>query len=302
MNRLIFAIAAMLLIGWSGFWVLSSWTLKNQIEDWFAERRVEGWQAEYEDLTVRGFPSRLDATLTGVRLDDPARGLSWEAPFFQILGLTYRPGHLILVWPDKQELTLPSGPVSIGSQGLRASLVHTAEGRVLRANLETDRLSIDGPKRSYAFDTLRGAATGLATAPGRYRIGLDDSALTVQAEIGFDDDWTLGALIGPPPQPQTLDLRLAEYRLSATMLRLTGTLTTDAGGGTSGEMTLWTDAGPRMVTTARKSGLLSEAEAIKLAEAFRNQPGRAEYPLVFENGTLRLGQVPLGAAPSLRLP
>ncbi|WP_417210979.1 DUF2125 domain-containing protein [Antarctobacter sp.] len=325
MNRVIFAVAAALLIGWAGFWVLSSWTLKRDIAGWFDARRAEGWQAEYTDLKIRGFPSRLDATLTGVRLNDPARGVGWEAAFFQILGLTYRPGHLILVWPDTQRLTLPSGPVAIDSTGLRASLVHGAEGQILRANLEAEVFNIDGPQGALALAGLRAAVTGVAGTPNLYRIGLTSEALAgpdspllpgtaradalqLQAEVSFDRGWTLDALTGPRPQPQKIDLRQAEYRFEGLELNLAGRLNADAGGRASGQMTVRAVNWREMLGRARDAGQLPEGladtleTALSMAAGLKGKPDTLDLSLDFNEGRVAFGLIPLGEAPRLRLP
>lgn len=325
MNRWIFMATAALLLGWATFWGISSWTLKRDVAAWFDDRRAEGWQATYQDLTVRGFPSRLDATLTGVRLYDPARSVGWEAPFFQILGLTYRPGHLILAWPDTQALTLPSGPVAIDSTGMRASLIHAADGRILRANLEADVLNIDGPNRALAFAGLRGAFTDVAAAPDLYRVGLSALALAgpdgpltpgnakadgmqLQAEVTFDQDWTLDALVGPRPQPERIDLRMAEYRLDGLELNVAGRLNTDVRGRASGEMTLRARNWREMLTAARDAGQIPEGLAdtldagLALAAGLKGKPDSLDLPLTFNAGRMSLGLIPLGEAPRLRLP
>ncbi|ASP19231.1 hypothetical protein ANTHELSMS3_00511 [Antarctobacter heliothermus] len=325
MNRLIFAVAAALLIGWSGFWFMSSWTLKRDISEWFDARRAEGWQADYTDLTVRGFPSRLDATLTEVRLNDPVRGVGWEAPFFQILGLTYRPGHLILVWPDTQGLTLPSGPVAIDSTGLRASVVHTSDGRILRSNLEAEVLNIDGAQTTLAFAGLRAALTDVAGAPNLYRVGLTAEALAgpdvpmmpgtaradalqLQAELTFDGAWTVDAPSGPRPQPQRIDLRQADYRFEGLELNLAGRVDADPQGRATGKMTVravnWRD----MLDRARDagqlpSGLIDTLEnALSLAAGFNGNANTLDLSLDFNEGRVSFGMIPLGKAPNLRIP
>ncbi|SNS07219.1 DUF2125 domain-containing protein [Antarctobacter heliothermus] len=325
MTRLIFVVASVLLIGWAGLWVVSSWSLKRDIESWFDDRRAEGWQAEYTDLSVRGFPSRLDTTLTGVRLQDAARGVGWDAPFFQILGLTYRPGHLILVWPETQTLTLSSGPVRIASTGLRASLIHGAEGQILRANLEAGALTIGGPQGALAFDGLRAAVTSIPGAPDLYRIGLttdtlatpDDTpvpgnakadGLQLQAEVRFDQDWTLDALSGPRPQPQQIDLRKADYRLEGLELILAGQLTADARGRASGKVTVHAVNARNTLDHARDAqqlpkGLIDTLEtALSLASGLKGTSNTLDLSLDFTEGRVSFGLIPLGEAPRLRLP
>lgn len=325
MTRLIFAVAAVLLIGWAGFWFVSSWTLKRDIADWFDARRAEGWQAEYSDLRVRGFPSRLDATLSDVRLRDPARGVGWDAPFFQMLGLTYRPGHLILVWPETQRLTLPSGPIRIDSTRLRASLIHGAEGQILRANLEAETLTIDGPQGALSLAELRAAGTSVPGAADFYRIGLTANPLAnpeveqesddttadgwqLQAEVRFDQDWTLDALSGPRPQPQDIDLRHADFRYNGMELSLAGKLTSDTLGRASGKVTVRAENWRDMLGAARDDGHLPKRladtleTALPMAARLQGNPDAPDLSLDVTDGRVSFGLIPLGDAPSLRLP
>lgn len=314
-----------LALGWGLFWAQSAYRLKSEVAGWFEARRQEGWQADYTDLSVRGFPNRLDVTLSGLRLRDPMRGIGWEAPFFQVLGLSYKPGHQILVWPDSQTLTLPDGRYRIDSSGLRASVIHTAEGTILRANLEAEVLNVDGPRRALA---LAGLTAGLQQVPGAsdaYRVGLAAEALAgpdgpltpgkgradglqVQAEIGFDRPWSLDAPAGPRPQPRRIDLRMAEYRFEGLELNLAGRLSVDARGRGTGEMTLRAVNWREMLARARDTGQLPDSLAdtlesgLSLAAGLKGNPKTLDLPLRFDEGALSLGVIPLGEAPRLSLP
>lgn len=312
-----------LALGWSGLWMWSARSLHGQIEGWFEARRAEGWQADYADLSVRGFPSRLDATLTDVRLLDPERGTGWSGPFFQVLGLSYRPGHLILVWPDRQVLTLPSGPVTVEGSGLRASVIHTAEGVVLRTNFEAETLNLDTPGRVLAFAGFRLALLEMpGAAPELYRVGLSALAvagphgpltpgsgqgdgLQVQAEVLFDKPWTIGALAEARPQPREIDLRLAEYRFEGVELNLAGRLAVAQGGRADGAITVRALNWREMLDQARAAGQIPGALADTLEAGLSLAAGRADsldLPLGFDDGRLSLGVIPLGEAPRFALP
>ena len=100
--RVLLGVTALLGALWAGYWVVGSSAAQSGMADWFDERRAEGWVAEYDDLAVRGFPNRFDAGFTEISLADPGTGLAWQAPFFQLLALSYKPNHVIAVWPDEQ--------------------------------------------------------------------------------------------------------------------------------------------------------------------------------------------------------
>ncbi len=319
MKRWILFVTLGLALGWGLFWVWSAYGLKTEIATWFVERRAEGWQAEYDDLSVRGFPSRLDVTLTGVRLFDPEQDTGWDAPFLQVLGLTYKPGHRILVWPETQQLKLPQGTVQIDSTGLRASVIHTAEGQILRANLEARRLRIDGLGKPLNLSDLSLGLQQVPDLPDSYRLGLQanpgtepaptlDPALQLQAEIRFDQPWTLGATSDQRPQPRLIDLRKAAYQAGKLQLDLTGTLSVDAQGRGDGTLTLRAENWRDLLAQAREAGQLPDSLAkplengLTLVTGLQGNANRLDLPLRFDRGQLSLGVIPLGKAPSLTLP
>ena len=325
MSRWILLVTVALALGWSGLWAVSARTLKGDIETWFEARRAEGWQASYADLRVRGFPSRLDATLTELKLNDPARGLGWEAPFFQILGLTYKPGHKILVWPNDQVVQGPSGQVGIASTGLRASVVQDAQGTLLRVNLEAGKLTIDGPDHALTLTDLRSALQQVPGTTGLYRLGLSagppgdpdgtlspgsgrTDELQVQAELLFDQPWTTDTLTGPTPQPEVIDLRLAEVRSGDLMLAFSGLVAVDPQGRPTGETTVRATDWREMLDHARSHAQIPEALARTLDDAFslaagpKGNPDTLDVQLNFDEGRVSMGMIPLGQAPRLSLP
>lgn len=310
-------------VGWAMFWVVQAWNLKSDLAAWFEDRAADGWEASYGDLQVRGFPSRLDATLTDVKLFDPARGTGWDAPFFQILGLSYKPGHVILIWPKTQTLTLPSGHHDITSDGLRASLVFDADGRILRSNLEAETLNVAAPGRALALAGLRVGMQLLTVENNDYRFGLhadaiarpdnrdgisQTEALDVLSEVRFDRSWHVGALGEASPQPRMVALRQAAYRNNRLELDLAGQLDIDEAGRADGALTLRAKNWREMLDAAKRSGTLPPAladtleQGLSLASGLSGRRDTLDLPLRFSNGDVSLGIIPLGEAPRLRLP
>lgn len=293
--------------------------LKGEIADWFEARRDEGWVASYDDLAVRGFPSRLDVTLTGVQLDDPVHGTGWQAPFVQILGLTYQREHVILAFPDTQVLTLPSGRIEIASDGMKASLVR--DGTVVeRLNLQADTLNLSGAQTVALagvlanFHHLQGddyrlaiAAQSIATKPGALGDGRSE-ALDIQATLGFDGPWTLDALKGPRPQPRRVDLMQADYRHAGLELAVAGKVTADAEGRLDGALTVRAVNWQSLLDEARANGTLPETladtlrDALTLAAGLNGRPDTLDLPLNFTRGAVSFGIIPLGQAPRLQIP
>ena len=122
MKRLLLVILVAAL-GWSGFWFIGAQSLRNNISLWFENRQDTGWIAVYRAVSVRGFPNRFDTNFTNLELADPSTGWAWSVDFFQLFSLSYKPTHLIAVWPPQQKLSTPNSKLAISSADMRASLV-----------------------------------------------------------------------------------------------------------------------------------------------------------------------------------
>jgi hypothetical protein len=90
---------------------------------WFADRSAQGWVADYDTIETRGFPSRFDTTINTLELADPRTGWAWSAPFFQVFALSYKPNHIIAVWPNEQTIATPLARANITAEDMRASAV-----------------------------------------------------------------------------------------------------------------------------------------------------------------------------------
>ena len=326
MKRLTIAVVAVALL-WAGFWAFSAWQLRQATESWFADRRADGWGADYADLTVRGFPNRLDRSFADIVLADPQARVVWEAPFFQVFQLTYKPGHIIAAWPDSHSLTTPDGRWQITGDTQRASLVH-AGGALLRANLEAETLNLardDGT--ALALAGLTASLQHLEGTTADYRLALvaqalafgdtslsaanlPDSVNGLQADVTLRLDAPLaGATLSRArPQPTRLDIRLAEYRYGGLELKLAGSLDISPSGTPEGQVTVKAVNWRALLDQARASGALPGglADALEdglgLLAGLRGNSQTLDLPLNFTGGRVMLGPIPLGRAPVIRVP
>jgi hypothetical protein len=319
---LILVLAAAL--GWSAFWVWQARGLRAETASWFEDRRAEGWAASFEALSLRGFPNRLDLTVEGLRLADPETRIVWEAPFVQILRLVYDPGHVILAFADNQTIAVAGRRHALSSDGLRASIV-TRDGRIARANLEADVLNVEGPDRALALAGLAGALQRVEGLQRAYRLGLSAEAaafgeggalprpvnadgLQLQAEVIFDREWTPEALSGPRPQPERIDLRLAEYRIGDLVLRLTGAMDVDSLGRADGRLDIRAENWRAAMDTARETGSLPDwlsdtlEGGLGLMAQLSGRADTVDVTITLDDGQMTAGLIPLGPAPRLRLP
>jgi len=320
---------------WAGYWFVGSASLKSAFAAWFESRRAEGWAADYSDLTVQGFPNRFDTGFANLSLADPETGLAWQAPFFQILALTYRPNHVIAVWPDQQLVATPDQKYDVSSADMRASLILNPGTalEVQRSTLTASALEVhpQGTRDGTRTEALTLAAERVpAEEAPAYRLGLSADgfapalpwkvkidpkgtlpetldALSADLAVEFDKPWDRTAIEEARPQPRKVKLRLAQAKWGRLELQAAGAVTVDAQGWPSGEVTIKARNWREILQLAVASGALTEGlagtieDALSLISQLAGNPKTLDIPLQFRNERAFLGPVPLGPAPNLRL-
>ena len=328
MKRL-FTLLLVLATLWAGYWVVGRAALDRALVAWFDARRAEGWVAEAE-VAVRGFPSRFDTTLTGVELADPDTGLAWSLPFFQILALSYRPNHVIAVWPDVFTVATPRERLEVLSGRIRGSVVFRPD-----TDLALRRMTVELSDVAVTSDA--GWATGLtegslateeATGGPEHaqRIGLQATNVLVaeplkaaldpagalpdrvgsvhlDATLGFDAPWDRRAIEERRPQPTFIDLDDLSAVWGDLQLRAAGDLSIDPDGVAEGRITVKAVNWREILDLAVAGGLVPEALSETVANALgvlaglSGPPDTLDAPLTFSDGRISFGPLPLGRAP-----
>lgn len=310
---------------WSGYWFVGAAGVKSGFTTWFEARQGEGWQAEYTDLSVKGFPNRFDTTLTDPALADPATGLAWSAPFVQLFALSYQPNHIIAAFPEFQTLRTPEARFALKSEKMQASMVMEPNTALAfsRANLVATALTItpEAGARTHIAG-LQTALTREGDASYRAAFNADGlapplpAALTSElpetltsfradATLKFTKPWDLTALEESRPQPTHLKLHLAEAEWGQLKLAAAGELAIDRTGLPTGTLTLkarnWRD----ILTLATASGALPQSLADQITQGLALLAGLSgnadtlDIPLGFSGGFIKLGPVPIAPAPRL---
>jgi len=326
--RGLFWVTVVLAALYGGYWYVGSRAVLKGATETLGALKAEG-RADYADIRLEGFPSRFDVTIDAPRLDSADRSVSWQAPFIQFLALSYRPNNLIAVWPREQTLRLGADTLTLTSDDLRASVLLKAdfdlaldhaelEGHGLRltsafgAEFLAEKLivasrqaGVDGTQHDLAM-----VITGLA--PGNAFRGQIDPARR-QPAVAAEARLTATATFERP-----LDRKLAEQparllSLDAIDLRLkwgtisvaaTGDLEVDGAGYPAGQVALelknWRD----LIDLLRDAGTLpaDQADTITRALSAAEKPGDptvVALPLVFRDGMIWLGIIPLAPAPRL---
>jgi len=319
MRFIVIAILAGLL-AWCAYWWVAAAGQKTLWQELFDAQRAKGLDAEAQ-VSVKGFPNRLDTTLLGVVLDNPEGRWGWRAPFFQVLMLSYKPNHVIAAWPNEQSLRTPIGPVEVGSERLRASAVFEASTDLGldRFNVEGEAIVISGVLAAQ-FPDLRLAATRVSSdAPEFYDIrlealdpvlpGFKANPLALQRIRG---DMTLEldraadrhAATGAAPRPQALDVRLLSLERGNDSLEVSGKLTVGPDGFLAGTVTLALSSPALLPEFLASTGIdqkLDPFVAVAL-NSLAAGTGPLAVDLVFADKTAFIGplRTRIGRAPRIR--
>ncbi|MEV8466180.1 DUF2125 domain-containing protein [Fluviibacterium sp. DFM31] len=332
--RILLIVVILAAAAWAGYWVLGSRSVERGLQGWFAAREAEGWSVHVDGIDTVGFPSRFDTTLTALDIADPETGVAWSAPFFQILALSYKPHHVIAVWPDRQRLATPNQKIDITSETLRGSVVFepgpslaldrsTVEfSRIGLASTADWRAALDGgqlalrrtPLAENSYDLSFEARdltlpTRLTEMLARTGLGSDTAqGVRLEASVVFDRPWDRFAIEDRRPQPTKIDLKLASATWGELDLKLAGELDVDARGLPTGEITVKATNWREMLDLAEHSGLLAPQIRPLMERGLQTLAGLSgnkktlDLPLTFRDGQVVLGGfLPVGPAPVLRL-
>lgn len=320
------------LVLWFGWWWIAAGAQQQAIEGWLAERRAAGWRAEAADISVTGFPNRLDAILTEPALADPAAGWAWSAPRFAIRQVIYDPTFLVAEWPAEQRIAVPGAQAALRSDVMEASLKLAAA-----AALDIRRASVDIQRGALAADAGWTASIERLTAHLRAREGAEPNAFEFRADalalrpptflreiadpagalppalqaIALEGLATLDrpldqrAVEGPPPQIVSLSLDVAEATWGELGLAVTGSMEADAAGYGTGDFRIVAENWRAMLDAAVAAGALDAGLAgtlktgLGFVAALSGDADRLEVTLTLADGYARIGPVPIGRAPLL---
>ena len=327
--RKLIAVIILLPLLWSGYWFAGSYGLKSGIDVWLTDRRGDGWQVEYQDISVKGFPNRFDTEFEQIQLADPDTGVSWEAPFFQLLALSYKPNHLIAVWPNSQVLATPYQKIDVTSEDMKASIVvepnpemTVQRGTLIAENIgfaSTSDWDFDVDAISMSLRQIDATEYGFSILANNLhpsenlRMWVSDNqnlpAFIENVSIDFEADLTKpfdrSTIEQTRPQVKTLKISKASASWGELLLRASGTLGVSSKGTLSGELTLNAKNWREMLQVATSAGAIS-AEVAAAAELglglfarLNGSEKTLDTTLTFSNGRMSMGPIPLGKAPRL---
>ncbi|MCV2882280.1 DUF2125 domain-containing protein [Actibacterium sp. XHP0104] len=312
---------------WGGYWVLAKQGLETALDQGTADARADGWVVDYAERSLRGFPSRLDTSFTDLTIVSPSGEVTWRAPFLQVLALSYRPNHLIAVWPQEQTLRVPAGQFALSTDDMRASAVFRPDSSVAldRANIAIEGARLKQPDGGVlAAQAMRGAIRQINDDAHQHEIAIELTGLALRPE------WLAAWGIAPEAPDALALLRVtADLRFAApldrtgvatglppvtdtqiTAVQITwGDMVLDLGGA----MTVGPDGIPRGEAVMRATGwqrflelmpMLPDdrARLILALNAVADPDGTVEIPFTARDDQIFAAGLPIGPAPRLVRP
>lgn len=312
---------------WGGYWMVASTLVKNAV----VQAVDQEPRLTTNDIRVAGFPNRFDTTFTEPSWNEAHLG--WSAPFFQSFALSYKPTHLVFVWPKTQTVSLQGSDIEIAQDDLRGSVIFDGltSLRLDRTSIVGDSLTITAPTGDMTRINAFRAATRQNDETGKNHqaaIELDGidlpqtvidavfgasapAAVVGQARVntvlGFDVALERASLeSGIRPQLNKIDVASADIVWGPLALAANGSLDVDGQGRLTGRIALTFQSWKNWFDALETLGLIpSETaqtwrRAAELLAATSGSSDTLTAPLSFQNGFMSLGPLPLGPAPRLR--
>lgn len=314
---------------WCGYWFFGAYTLENGTRAWLDQQRQQGWAADAASVETTGFPLTFETNISDIRLADPHSGVGWKSPALTYSIQAYRLNQVVVDLPNQHRLIAPGQTLDIRSNQMTASLrlrpntdlaldhamaqISNLElvsntgwtSSISQGNLTVTRVDEANASYDIQFDTAD-------WQPGRILKGIIDpqnrlpdvfETVAITARVGFDRPWDRRALERRRPQPKTINLKLADATWGQLSLGLAGDLVINQRGQATGEVTLkarnWRD----ILNLSVENGILPSNMAGFLEAALEGLSSAAgpantlDIPITLQEGQMRMGFIPLGAAP-----
>lgn len=143
-------IVVLAIIACTIYWFVLEDQIENGIEKWAEARRADGMVVEYNSLEVIGFPLRMQAQATNVRIAGPGKNPGWQWHSTLLIGnvLPYNINHIVLSTPQPQHISLRINggaleQYELTPQRAQASL-KLKRGKLARMDLDIEGGTVNG--------------------------------------------------------------------------------------------------------------------------------------------------------------
>ncbi len=317
---------------WGGYWFVGSSALEKNLGAWLKDVQSKNGplQFSYSGLHVQGFPNRFDTIIDDVDISDSPKSIGWSAQKFRIFALSYKPNHIIAEFPPEQRLTTALGDYSITNDEMRGSVVFKPESALgldhsafVISNLRATRGPLSFALKGANFATRQSTEMPLTHDvffkasdvsfphdlitkfdPSNQMPGVIDEILV---DLSLSLNQPVDRFIGQDGsvKPTQIKLRNSVIKWDIIEVSAKGDLTINATGIPSGTLNLQLKTWRAVFHLAMENGMIdvdigvaTESVLTSLANA-SGDPDTIDIDLVFKNGQMALGPIPLGPAPRL---
>lgn len=314
---------------YGGYWFVGRAQVQAGLTEAIAEINSGTTELTYGSLKTRGFPSRFDTTVTDIAFKDPVSRIRWDAPFFQVFALSYRPNEVIAVFANEQVFTVEGARFTLFTNDMRASGKVRANSALSFVNTT---VTIDNPRlrtedgAELAMASLLAAARLTPDTTQTYDMFMDArgivlpdavrrmidpentlpqviQSLRFDTAVGLDTPIALNSQSTAAPRIETVTIKEIAAGWGDMSLSAIGDLTADAAGFAEGSVTLSARNWQQALDLAVAGGLLDEAVRLTyatMAAALDETPHITDtltVTLMLSGGQMRLGPIPIGPAP-----
>jgi len=244
-------LVAILAVLYGGYWTIGAARSTAGAKAMLSDLSDTGWQVTYDRLRTRGFPSRFDTTVEGLSITHPTLGLGWQGDWLQVFALSYRPGQVIVTFPEQMEIRAGTRTLTLRDDRLQASARRAGTGTLAleaaTAELEGVRIDAGGGNGAGPLEIMDGlVAFRSADGPGAMDLYINASPLSVPGLTLLEADLALSFAADPwavleGRSPGLPDITITSARLITPdgPVAVNGTL--EAAGGYGGRLTLSAD-------------------------------------------------------------
>ena len=340
MIRFIKAIATIMVLvaaGWSAWWYMLASGQEAAIALWFEDRRAAGWQAEHGEISVSGFPMRLNRRIEEIAIADPKAGWAWELPGVDVLGAAQSPTRIAVQLPPQSRVSVPGQKVSVQSEVLEARLeltpgtdlsLETARvlGQKLRLaaqsgwtadaeHLEAEvraRAPEAGPENTYSVQVnaekveIPKPVLGVIDPTGLLEARVD--GLKIEGQVALLEPLDRHALEQGQIALAAVSLKVARLDWGDLAVEARGAFDVSAAGYPEGKVKLRLRNWRQMIRIARDSGAVDRSlldaveQGLEFVALLAGGKDVLEVPLDLEGGKVRIGPVTIADAPRVARP
>jgi len=326
-------LAVAVLVLWVGYWFAARQAATMAFERAFASLAASDRDLACDESASGGFPFRLDLDCGNLAFNDRRANAAVTAARLTATAPLYRPGRVEATIAGPVTIDAPDERVSLNASWRNAvATVDAGFGGLNGATLALDQVEIvpgDGKNRMPFVHASADSATisatpaagpdyrftieadGLALQPKKgdelppMAIDADVTALAFGDSLGTDPGRTLKAWLDSGPQLQVDRLTVA---MGETSAGATGRLLISPDGLISGDVTLRIVGMEAIPELAERLGLGSRnrlQNIIGMAGAVMrpaaDNPAARDVPVTIRDGVARIGFIPLGTIPRIRL-